>query len=389
MLVRREPVKRLLILAYDFKPSLGGIAELTHQLASHLHGRGYSVHVVARPLPGDRQFDCTVPYSVYRGSHWEESAWRRWQYLSSEVDRWDPDIIFSNVLGSGSVLGALLSRQKNRRFLISAHGMDLSRHAPDGGLFSTGLRSLRQWISYRGADRVLCHCSRAREILTARKVDPARLCLLFPGISRDFLEATPGNRVETCRRWGLEEKRIILTLCRLVERKGIHLMLEAFARMAPRHPDLVYLIAGDGPYRSALGRLAHRLDIESRVIFAGPVSETEKLACYDAADLFAMPNLDLGGDCEGFGLVFLEAAARGLAAIGGRAGGVSDAIADGETGLLVEPGDVDDLTAALEGLLSDPDRRHKMGMEARRRVAEHFTWEKTVEDLVEKVLEAE
>ncbi|HLV02272.1 MAG TPA: glycosyltransferase family 4 protein, partial [Acidobacteriota bacterium] len=350
---------------------------------------GYPVHVISRPLPGDRQFDGTVPYAVCRSAHGEESSWRRWRYLSSEIDRLGSDIIFSNVLGSGSVLGPLLARRKNKRFLISAHGMDLSRRAPDGKLFSTGLRSLRQWISYRGADRILCHCSRVHEILTTRKVDPARLCLLFPGVSRDFLEATPGDRLEIRRRWDLEGKQVVLTLCRLVQRKGIHLMLAAIARMAPRHPELVYLIAGDGPYRSTLEQLTQRLGIQSRVIFAGPVSQTEKLECYDAADLFAMPNIDLEGDCEGFGLVFVEAAARGLPAIGGRAGGVPDAIVDGETGLLVEPGDVDGLTTALESLLSDPGRRREMGIAARRRVSEHFTWEKTADQLIQKVLEAE
>jgi phosphatidylinositol alpha-1,6-mannosyltransferase len=148
----------------------------------------------------------------------------------------------------------------------------------------------------------------------------------------------------------------------LDRRKGQDRLIRAMPAILERIPAAVLLIAGSGPEESRLRAMVDELRLQSSVLFLGHVSDEDRLAWYRTADLYAMPNRTLNdGDTEGFGLVFLEAGACGLGVIGGRAGGVPDAILDGETGLLVDGESVPDIAAACIRLLLDPQLRATMG----------------------------
>jgi phosphatidylinositol alpha-1,6-mannosyltransferase len=141
------------------------------------------------------------------------------------------------------------------------------------------------------------------------------------------------------------------------------------------------LIAGHGEERTVLERLATSLGIADDVKFAGMVPEAELPAYYAASDLFVHPNRDDGNDFEGFGIVFLEAAAAGLAVIAGRSGGAPEAIAEGDTGALVSGNDSTELAREIELLLKNPDRRRAMGDSGRRRAIDHFSWQRAAEQV--------
>jgi glycosyltransferase involved in cell wall biosynthesis len=148
------------------------------------------------------------------------------------------------------------------------------------------------------------------------------------------------------RRYGLEGKRVLLTIGRLPgsERyKGHRRIIKLLPKLAAQFPELIYLIVGDGNDRPNLEALAQATGNQDRVIFAGRISEDEKIDHYNLADAFAMPSLS-----EGFGFVFLEAAACGLPVLGGNRDGSRDALVDGQLGVLVDPEDTDEL---LEGLM--------------------------------------
>jgi phosphatidylinositol alpha-1,6-mannosyltransferase len=129
------------------------------------------------------------------------------------------------------------------------------------------------------------------------------------------------------------------------------------------------VIAGTGPERERLGTLAGDLGCAADVIFAGHVSDEELPSLYAAADVFVMPSRALPGrdGIEGFGIVFLEAAACARAAVGARTGGIADAVVDGETGILVDPDDLPALERVLSGLLAAPADAARLGAAARRR----------------------
>ena len=160
-------------------------------------------------------------------------------------------------------------------------------------------------------------------------------------------------------------------------RKGYDISLKAFAEVAKTHPTLCYMIVGshthDPMYVQSLKTTAHELGVGSRVLFPEHVSEHDLLNLYARASMFILTSVNDGRHVEGFGLVFLEAAACGLPAIGTKDNGIEDAIIEGETGLLVPQYDVAATADAMEKLISDTKLRARMSTSARESVQKR-TW---------------
>ena len=153
---------------------------------------------------------------------------------------------------------------------------------------------------------------------------------------------------------GLAGCFVFVSVCRLLEKKGIDQAIRAFVRVAAAFPDSRYLVVGDGPYRPALEAIVAECGVTGRVTFAGAVAEDELVDHYVLGDVFVMPNRRLAnGDTEGFGLVFLEANACGLPVIAGSDGGSIDAVRDRVNGLLVDGHSVDAIAAAMLALRRD------------------------------------
>jgi phosphatidylinositol alpha-1,6-mannosyltransferase len=199
-----------------------------------------------------------------------------------------------------------------------------------------------------------------------------------PGVdTRRFQPLTDDARVAARRHFGVPENcRLVVSVSRLVPRKGMDVLTEAVARLGESRPDLRLLIGGTGRDRQRLELLA-RLH-KAPVRFLGRVPEEELPLLDGCADVWAMVCRDrwFGLEQEGFGIVFLEAAATGVAQLAGRSGGADEAVVHGETGIVVEePGDPATVAAALGPLLDDPALRRRLGIAARRRVEELFDYD--------------
>jgi phosphatidylinositol alpha-1,6-mannosyltransferase len=140
-------------------------------------------------------------------------------------------------------------------------------------------------------------------------------------------------------------------------------------------PAVRYVIVGDGEERSRLERLVNELGIGDRVTFVGEVAEDMLPQYFAACDVFLLANRVEQGDFEGFGIVFLEAAASGKAVVGGASGGVVEAVEHGVTGVLVDGSSVEAVTRALGELGRSPETRRAYGDAGRRRAVEGFSWE--------------
>ena len=175
---------------------------------------------------------------------------------------------------------------------------------------------------------------------------------------------------------------LVLCVSRLVPRKGIDRLIEAVARLASGRPGLRLCIAGAGRDSGRLERLVRRTGAPARLL--GRVAESELAELYGAADLFAMLcRRRWGGlEQEGFGIVFLEAAAAGVAQVAGQSGGATEAVEHGTSGLVVtDPNDAAAVADSLATLLDDPDRRRRMGASARRRATAQFSYDRLAGDL--------
>jgi phosphatidylinositol alpha-1,6-mannosyltransferase len=182
---------------------------------------------------------------------------------------------------------------------------------------------------------------------------------------------------------------MVLCVSRLVTRKGQDVLIRSMDVVRTLVPDAVLVVVGDGPDAGRLRDLARTAPAGS-VVFAGAVPDDELPAHYGACDVFAMPCRSRWGglEVEGFGIVFLEAAAAGRAVVAGRSGGAAEAVLDGETGLLVEGREPKAVALAVARLLLDPALRGRMGAAGRARVEARFTWTGQSERLAEVLRES-
>ena len=228
---------------------------------------------------------------------------------------------------------------------------------------------------YNAAAAVLANSRNTARILAELGVDRSRVTVVYPGVDIDrFNPGVDGAAIR--ERHHLDGKLVLLTVARIERRKGHDLVLQALAKLLPANPQLHYVIVGDGGERARLEAMTDALGIRGAVTFAGKVADADLPRYYAACDVFAHPNRIEGTDLEGFGLVFLEAAASGKPAIGGNTGGVPEAVQDGETGALVSGTDADELAGVIERFAGSPALGRTWGAAGRARVLREFTWER-------------
>jgi phosphatidylinositol alpha-1,6-mannosyltransferase len=230
------------------------------------------------------------------------------------------------------------------------------------------------YLVLRGADYVIANSENTRSILTRRWGLPEqKIRLLYPGVDTTWFVPTPHDAAVRARLgWG--DRKVLLTVGRLQKRKGHDVMMRALALVRRRHPDALYSIVGDGEERSNLERLVEELDLSGHVQFLGEVDEETLRACYQQCSLFVLPNREIEGDIEGFGMVLLEAQACGKPVIAGQSGGTTEAMRAPDTGLVVPCDEAEPLAAAVCDLLADASRLEHSGRAARKWATE-FGWD--------------
>ena len=365
----------MVVLATDFRPSVGGIAESLHLIAHHL-SRHVPVTVMTTVPQSDAAWE--HPYSLVQLPPLPERA------LGARVG---DGIVPLRKLHTGAYFLAL-RRQASRAVRSLGSGAtalvgswDTAAHfwceachrlGVPYAVFVHGAEvllplygSLPDWRrrDFARADHVLA-CSAATAELAHDRLGLARPAAVVnvPAGPRPGEQLVAGRAASLRAQLGLPRGPIVASVGRLVRRKGFDRVVRSVAAMAGECPDLSYVIAGAGPEAAELDALTAALGVGGRVRRLGEVDELTKWALYEIADVFAMPNRSLDGtDWEGFGIVFLEAALARRPSIAGRAGGTGDAVLDEVTGLRVDPEDQDALTAALRRLLGDPELRQRLG----------------------------
>jgi phosphatidylinositol alpha-1,6-mannosyltransferase len=348
---------RALMTTQCFPPRLGGIETVMAELAAALCDLGWAVDVLA-DAPG------AAAHGAARVRRFAgPKPLRRWMkgraLAQAAADR--PALVIAD---SWKSLEAAPARAPGGpRVLCLAHGME---YPPDP---ATG-KAARIRAALAKADAVSA-ASRFAAGLVAPHAPAGRVRTVNPGVRPP---AAPSAAALAAMAARLGPGPVVAGLGRLEARKGFDMALRAAAALAPEFPGLTVALAGDGRDRARLEALPERAALGDRAVFLGRVDEAEKAALLAAADVFAMPSRRVGASVEGFGLVYLEAAALGTPALGGIDGGARDAVRDGETGLLCDGADAGAVTAALRRLLADDALRARLGAAARRRALEEATW---------------
>jgi len=366
-------MKKILWVTLEFPPDRGGIATYLKHLMRELGGN--IVSVLAQPVPRDNnQFDDThEPYRIIRRKLlFPKIIWPRWIRALWHVLRLRKKtgatmLATSHVLPFGYVLW-LLFKFKKIPYWINVHGMDL--------LTAQKSRRKTRWLKkiLRYADRVVVNSVFTKQtVMRLETVSEDRITLVYPCPDTTLI-IDKKQREDFRARYALSGKQVVLSLGRLVERKGFDQVIRVFTAITQKIPRAVYLIAGDGPEASKLERLVVELKLQNNVRLLGPVSDEDRAFLYASADVFVMPTRAYEHDVEGFGIVYLEAAAYGLPVIATSAGGAGEAVMHGVTGLLINSSDPAALEAALLGMLQNESFRKQLGDAGRDRVRSEFIW---------------
>ena len=358
---------RLLVVTNDFPPRPGGIEHYVAELVRHLPQTASTV--LTSEHPDAERFDPTYPQHVVRCGRYPLLPTPR--LLRTVVD-WarhePPDAI---VFGAAVPLG-LIARALTRRLAVPivmcTHGVEPVLAALPGGA-----AVVRRALS--SASLVTCVSDWAERRLRRTLAPGVPLIRVPPGIDPERFH--PGvDRAEVRRRFGLTTHPVVVSVARLVPRKGIDRLVTAWPAVLRQVPGARLLVVGDGPDRARLDRLARRHGVTGAVVFAGRVDADALPGCLAAGDVFALPCRSRWGglDTEAWGTVFTEAAAVGRAAIAGHAGGASEAVLDGETGLVVDARRVEPVAAAVVRLLMSGAEARRLGAAGATRVHHDLTW---------------
>ena len=365
---------RLLLVTTDFPPKLGGTQTYAHQLASRMCFKCDAFAVVAPFSRNCRKTDETLPFPVYRirggpdlfpiaAAHMIARLGKVFGYEAVFCVSWQSGVAtrIARVFGGPRVT------------LMAAHGRELLfnpfRHLP---LLGGAYQSLRRF-SFRGSSQVFPVSRYTKELLIQSGIDERRIRVL--GNGTDPGQYFPEDVSAFRKQHGATGRPVLLSVGRLVHRKGIDVMLTALPGVLKQVPNALYVIIGDGPERKRLQALCDRLLLTDSVRFVSEKQPHELRNWFNLCDLFVLPTRELAADVEGFGLVFLEAAACSKPAIGTRSGGVPDAVVDGETGLLVPSETPEKLSEAVVRILCSSDLADRMGKAGRRRVLNSANWD--------------
>jgi phosphatidylinositol alpha-1,6-mannosyltransferase len=375
-------MKSLLISGDHFPPQIGGISHLMRGITSAL-GPDLVCCLTGQPANGAALGEDFGP-RVYRrpavfaakAKYLRSVAWGA--TIAEIMVRDRPQIAQMATVGEGP-LGLWLRRWLGLPFVVYAHGNEVLNAMSAGG------QKLR--VALQRAHRVLAVSHFTASLVQKTGVSPDRIEIVHPGCdSERFRPLFPRPDLRQKLLGERHKDKILLSVGNLVARKGHDMVLRALPRLREIVPGVTYLIIGEGTYRPQLENLALALGVRNHVVFAGRIAE-DLPDIYALADVFVMPSREQleACDVEGFGLVFLEASACAKPVVGGRSGGVPDAIVDGVTGLLVNPHNPEDIANSLAQLLTNKDLANRLGQQGRSWVIKDFGWVR-VADRVQEIL---
>jgi phosphatidylinositol alpha-1,6-mannosyltransferase len=377
-----------LLLTYDFPPIGGGIARWMAELAKRYPGRPLIVSTGQHPDAPD--VDATFPGAVDR----LPIAARRLRTIQGILHWSRRAAVMARTHGAefiwcGNIKPAAYPARWVRErlgvpFGILLHGGDLLILQHQVHQSAVKRRTARALLTSASVLVANSQWTRDRCVHLLGELDveptPEQIRVVPLGADPDFFR--PGVDTATVRRrYGLGEGRWLLSVARLTRHKGIDTALQALSRLGPEHPDLHYAVVGSGEERGALEQEARDLGVAERVRFLTEVPDRDLPALYNTAEIYLGVSRLMEQRVEGFGISLAEASACGIPVVAGRSGGMPEAVRDGETGILVNAEQPDEVAGALRRLLADHGLRRRLGEGGRRSVVERYNWNRVAADL--------
>ena len=367
----------IIITTQCFAPKIGGIESLMTGMAEAISNTGKDLIVIADGLGEEK--DKEYKFKIKRFNAWKPI--RRIQkanYLKKMVKENDIEAIFADSWKSVEYLKNIKSQ-----IIVLAHGTEIPKQYWSRVFNLLRFKKKRITTAYNNSDRIIANSSYTKDLMqVSLNIEREKIRIIHPGIDiyRDFISITDESRI---KKMVSGKFPIITTLARVEKRKGHKFVLNALVEIKKKFPNIMYLIAGKGPYLEDIKSYSKNLKLENNIQFLGWITEPEKSLILKNSNLFVMtPNL-VGESVEGFGMSFIDASFHGVASVGTNSGGISDAIIDNETGLLCEAENQKDITNKILLLLKDEKKRNQLGINGKNRALEFFSWKNKINEFLE------
>lgn len=367
--------RRYLVITELFQPTKGGTAVWFDEVYRRLGGAG--THILTAAVPGAEEHDRASPNTVHRLGL-KRYPWIRPESLPVYVEfflkalsvglRHPIEQIHAGRVLPEGLVAVRAARLLRKPVVIYAHGEEITTWRQP-----RRIKGMRE--AYCSADLVIANSTFTRDLLLELGVQPERIVIINPGVDTErFRPGLDGSHLRASLGLGPQSK-LVLSVGRLSRRKSFDHVMQAIPELVKRGLDVHHAIIGKGEDAEYLAGLRAASPTPERIHLLGGVGADDLPLWYAASDLFAMPNRDIGADTEGFGMVYIEAAACGRASLAGNTGGTGSAVLDGVTGLRCEGDSVPAIADALFRLL-DPASRFgaECAARAQARAHEEFSW---------------
>lgn len=350
---------RITLLAENWPPRVGGIENYLTHIADGLANQQITVIEPSK---------LTFFWPIIRP---------RWLPLYIQLHRKfktkKPDVLLCGKALFEGLVGYYLKKHLNIPYIIFTYAMEIETWAQKRSTSRKLVRVLKN------ADRVVYINEVTKKKLLELGVTEKQLVKIWPGVDDQFFEVVPEDTKKAVLQKYAIKQPFILSVARLIERKGIDHLLEAFGKIdQTKYANYQLVIAGEGPFRASLEENIKKEWGNKTVKLLGTVSDAELKALYTSCDFFALTPRNVSGDFEGFGIVYLEANAAGKAVLATRTGGAAEAVLHKQTGIIVKPDSIDAIKEGLEYLLSHLDERNMMAAEGKKRTLNEFVWKKRI-----------
>ena len=375
MVGRRLDNRKIVMLALDFPPSIGGIQTLTYNICLSL--KDTSLVIIAPYNPNSELFDIRQDFQIIRpkSSLFNSGRFGKLFYclwcmgvLLRQKKRNNIKIVLCNHIWSGFP-AFFIHRMLGIPYVVITHALEI---------MDENSRFLVTKI-LQNAAYVICYSEFTKQKILNLGVNEDKIEKLSLAVNLNNSVFPEEERNNLRNKLNIGSEKIILSVCRHQNYKGIDMVLEALSLVCQSLPNIKYITIGSGRQTYALIKKARRLNLEGKVLFLGQKNNQELAGYFDLCDVFILTSRKIVSKrrvlAEGFGIVFLEANSFGKPVIGGNSGGIPDAVIDGVTGLLVNPEDPKEIAQTIIRLLKDEALAKRLGENGKRRVEQEFNLE--------------